>query len=141
MSLITILKIVIIVLALCGFMVAKKIHKSKRSSKPFVCPLKFNCHAVTSSNYSKLFGIPLEYWGMLYYAVTAIAYAVLLIVPELMSQTFTNTMIVVSIIAFVFSFFLTYVQAVKIREWCSWCLVSAFLSTAITVCVLWLNFV
>ncbi|MEX2008266.1 MAG: vitamin K epoxide reductase family protein, partial [Candidatus Spechtbacterales bacterium] len=33
--------------------------------------------------------------------------------------------------AFVFSAYLTFLQAVVIRDWCSWCLISATISTII----------
>ncbi len=141
MSTLIALKILIVLLAFLGFCVAKKIHKSKKKGKPFVCPMNFDCHKVTTSEYSKLFGVPLEYLGMLYYAIIFIAYLIMLAAPHLMSEMFTQGIIVLSIVAFVFSFFLTYVQAVKIREWCSWCLVSALISTTIIILVLWLNFV
>ena len=134
------LQIVIAVLGVAGFLVCLRIHKDKKK-KVFVCPLNFDCHAVTSSKYSKLFGVPLEIGGMLYYAAVTLAYAFLLLVPKYLPPYFSEAMIVISIGALVFSFFLVWVQAFRLREWCSWCLVSASISTVIAILVYWLALV
>lgn len=136
-----ILKLLVIAASIFGFWVSVKIHKEKKTGKPFVCPLNFDCHTVTSSNYSKLFWIPLEYYGMLYYGLMILSYSVLAIAPHWASDVFTQSVIVLSIAAFVFSAFLTWVQAVRIKEWCSWCLVSACLCTSIIVLVVFIYMV
>jgi uncharacterized membrane protein len=126
-------KIIIILLATVGFLVAYLIHKKKSEPKPFVCPVGFDCHAVVTSKYSTLFGLSLEYWGMLYYSGVVLAYIATLIAPEVFTLTFSYLVIGVSTFAFLFSFYLVIVQAFYLRVWCSYCLVSAGLSTAITL--------
>jgi uncharacterized membrane protein len=126
-------KIIIILLATVGFLVAYLIHKKRSEPKPFVCPVGFDCHAVVTSKYSTLFGLSLEYWGMLYYSGVVLAYIATLIAPEVFTLTFSYLVIGVSTFAFLFSFYLVIVQAFYLRVWCSYCLVSAGLSTAITL--------
>jgi uncharacterized membrane protein len=126
-------KIIIVVLAVIGFLVAYLIWKKKSEPKPFVCPVGFDCHAVVTSKYSTLFGLSLEYWGMLYYSGIALAYSATLLAPEVFTLTFSYVIIGVSTFAFLFSFYLIFIQAFNLRVWCSYCLVSAGLSTAIAL--------
>lgn len=126
-------KVIIIVLAIIGFLVAYLIRRKKNEPKPFVCPVGFDCHAVVTSKYSTLFGLPLEYWGMLYYSGIVLAYSATLIAPEVFTLTFSYIIIGVSTFAFFFSLYLIFVQSFYLRVWCSYCLVSAGLSTAIAL--------
>ena len=131
----------VVIVAATGFLVARHIYVKKRRSHPFVCPLNFDCHAVVSSSYSKVLGIPLEVIGMLYYAIIALSYLIFLILPEIDRDIYGQAVMFISVFAFLFSLYLTYIQAVKIKEWCSWCLFSAFLCTLIFFAVLGLSLV
>jgi uncharacterized membrane protein len=42
-----------------------------------------------------------------------------------------DIVLIFSITAFVFSLYLTYIQGFVIRDWCEFCLISAFMSTII----------
>ena len=75
--------------------------------------------------------IPVEILGFLYYTLIALAYALSLIYPEMHSPALALSLAGVSLIAFLFSLYLTFVQAFILREWCSWCLISAGLCTVI----------
>src|SRR3989344_4365834 len=68
------IRIIIFVLGLCGFWVARRIHKHKKANKILVCPVGFDCHAVIHSNYSEFMHVPLEIFGMIYYAFLSIFY-------------------------------------------------------------------
>lgn len=68
-------KLAIFALGVCGFLVARHIYKHKKPNQtPLVCPLKFDCDTVVHSDYSKVFGIPVEILGMIYYALLSVAY-------------------------------------------------------------------
>ncbi len=123
----------IIALAVLGFLLCIKIYKKKRQDKPLVCPLKGDCDTVIRSDYSKLLGIGLELYGMAYYGLVAISYAIMLAMPSLHVPMVYVPLLAVSVGAFVFSLYLTGLQAFKIRSWCTWCLTSAALSTAIAL--------
>lgn len=125
------LLIVNIFLGFAGFLLALYIaHKKRRKMEHFVCPLRGNCREVISSDYSKFFGIPVEYLGMMYYALIAIIYGLfvpfaqqmqLAIIPAFFLSTF----------ALVFSFYLTFLQVFTLRKLCTWCLISAVLTALI----------
>tara|TARA_Y100000310_G_scaffold191145_1_gene191145 strand:+ start:2213 stop:2626 length:414 start_codon:yes stop_codon:yes gene_type:complete len=110
--------------AIAGFALAFYIRYKKTSEKQFTCPLKADCHTVVRSSYSQLFGIPVELWGMLYYFSIAFTYLIVLV----SSEDLTMLVIMASLLtlfAFAFSVYLTYVQAFKLHQWCTWCLISA----------------
>lgn len=119
-------RLIIFILAVCGFFVAKHIHKHKKENEePLVCPIQFDCATVVHSDYSKLLGISLEIFGMVYYALVAIAYAVLIFHPFAMPSYLLGALILTSSVAFLFSLYLIGIQAFVLKKGCSWCLVSA----------------
>jgi len=129
-------RIAIVALGLCGFFVARHIHNEKKASRPLVCPIQFDCDAVVHSDYSKFFGIPVEVFGMFYYACLTLGYIVLSFMPEVLPMLLVDSLILISIGAFLFSVYLTVVQSFIIKKFCSWCLVSALICILIFVLTL-----
>jgi uncharacterized membrane protein len=100
------------------------IRKRVLSEKP-ACPIGEGCATVLSSRYSRLFIIPNDILGFLFYIANSFIAAFLVIgVPPL---AFWRLIIKLSI-AFgsILSLFFTYLQWRVIRAWCLWCLMSAF---------------
>lgn len=95
-----------------------------RFEKP-VCPIGENCAVVLTSTYSRLFLMPNDMWGLLFYIVSALIAAFLVIGIEPLVFWYVVLKIAVAISA-LFSLFLTYLQWRVIRAWCFWCLMSAF---------------
>ncbi|PJE75495.1 hypothetical protein COV04_04290 [Candidatus Uhrbacteria bacterium CG10_big_fil_rev_8_21_14_0_10_48_11] len=124
---------IILLLALAGLSVAGYIRWKKGQSHPFVCPIKFHCDAVVKSDYAKLFGIPVEVLGILYYAGIALSYTLFLLTSLEATTTFVMLVMFVSFVAFVFSLYLTAVQAFVLKQWCTWCLMSATICTLIFI--------
>ncbi|MEK7585201.1 MAG: vitamin K epoxide reductase family protein [Patescibacteria group bacterium] len=125
------LRLLITVVATLGFIVAYYIGHKKRRSEALVCPLNANCEAVIHSDYSTFLGIHLEYWGMGYYALVVLSYLSFISWPQFNFASLPQAIEWLSIIAFLFSLYLTYIQAFKLREWCTWCLISALFSSII----------
>ncbi len=119
----------IIILGICGFLLAYYIHNKKKLKKPLICPLRFKCSKVIESDYSKIFNTPIEVFGMIYYFLISLGYV--LLVLNLISVVFYGFLFAMSIGALLFSVYLIMVQAFLIREWCTWCLSSAAISTLI----------
>src|SRR3989344_5524521 len=107
------IRIIIFVLGLCGFWVARRIHKHKKANKILVCPVGFDCHAVIHSNYSEFMHVPLEIFGMIYYAFLSIF------------------LVLITFGAFLFSIYLLGVQIFILKKGCSWCIVSAVICLCI----------
>jgi len=76
-------------------------------------------------------GLPLEWLGVAYYAIISISYAVALILPDTIAPSFGVFLLTISAGAFLFSLYLIFIQAFYLKEWCTWCLGSAGLSTII----------
>ncbi len=127
--------LVIIASSFAGFLIALYIALQKRKPHPVVCPMKGDCDAVVKSEHSKFFHIPVEYLGIAYYLLIFFSYLSLSITPSFNQQhpLFTFSVLSLSLVAFLFSIYLTFIQAFLIRRFCTWCLLSAFLCTIIFI--------
>lgn len=100
------------------------IRKRIASEKP-ICPVGGDCVAVLTSKYSKIFIIPNDVLGLIAYAVISFMAAFLVIgIKPMPLWNFTLTLFV-GIASFI-SIFFTYIQWKVVKEWCFWCLMSAF---------------
>lgn len=122
-----------IVSAIIGLSITLNIYKKKREKTPLVCPFGADCHVVITGDFSKFLGIGLEIYGMAYYASIAIVYLSFMVFPDLVTNTTVFLVTGATIGGFLFSLYLTFVQAFLIKSWCSWCLMSAGVSTSIFI--------
>jgi uncharacterized membrane protein len=128
--------ITIILLSCIGFCIALYIHLTRRKNSTVLCPRNGNCVKVVNSTYSKILGIHIEFFGMAYYLLTGIFHTIvltfpmyLLYVPMWTPYAFSY----VAIVACVFSLYLLFIQAFKLRDWCIWCVGSAIITTSIFI--------
>lgn len=128
-----IISIIIIALSIWGIGLTIHINKKKKVKKPLVCMMGAHCEDVVRSKFSSFFGIGLEFFGGLYYGVILISYSLLLFLPQLFNDFIIFILTGLTIAAFLFSIYLTFVQAFFIKRWCSWCLCSAGISTTIFI--------
>ena len=100
------------------------IRKRIASEKPF-CPIGGGCSLVLTSKYNKIFFIPNDILGLLFYIMASFIAAFLVIGVEPLAFW---SFIIKASIAFgaVLSLFFIYLQWRKIKAWCFWCLMSAF---------------
>lgn len=132
----TLIQIAIPILGICGFLVAKHIRNHKIKSTPLVCPINFDCNTVVNSDYSKFFGVPVEIFGMFYYATISLAYFFFIFVaniPKALQADLVAILIAMSLAAFLFSMYLIGVQIFILKKGCSWCIVSASICLVIFV--------
>ncbi|OGJ08494.1 hypothetical protein A3I95_01540 [Candidatus Nomurabacteria bacterium RIFCSPLOWO2_02_FULL_44_12] len=128
-----VMHLAIVILGVCGFFVAKHIYNHKKAGLVLVCPIRFDCNTVVNSDYSRFFGIPVEILGMFYYSLITLLHAVLLF-PQISSLDFLiNSSLILSVMAFLFSLYLIGVQIFALKKGCSWCFVSAAVSTFIFI--------
>ena len=125
------IKIAICILGVAGYLVARHIHHEKAQARPLVCPIHFDCDSVVHSDYSKIFGVPVEVFGMLYYAFITLSYLTSILLATVWPHTLPNALVgfmaISSMGAFLFSMYLIGVQLLILKKWCSWCLVSAMI--------------
>jgi uncharacterized membrane protein len=123
--------LILSLLGLAGFFLARHIYCKKHAQKPLVCPLRSNCEVVITSRYSKILGIPIEILGMTYYAIVALVHIAALVAPWIITPQMVLASMILSTGAFLFSLYLVSIQAFVLKQWCTWCLCSAFLCAAI----------
>ena len=116
-----------------GLSIALYIHRKKRLHEPLTCPIGHSCDPVIHSRYSRFLDMPVEILGVLYYTMIVVSYILFLLIPNLHSQTASLLVFSLSGIAFLFSLYLIAVQLFILREWCTWCVISAILSVIIFV--------
>jgi len=125
------IQIIIAILGLCGFWVARHIYKHKEKNVPLVCMVGFDCHTVVHSDYSRFFGIRVEILGMFYYFVVFLFNTILVFDRGFLSQIYSHLFSILSVIGFLFSVYLIAVQIFILKKGCSWCIVSAIISALI----------
>jgi len=100
--------------------------------KPLVCPMDHDCSVVTESKWSKVFFVRNEILGLSFYLLILISLIASVILPNFSSKIYLF-LFIFSIIGVAFSIFLVYLQVYKIRDYCFYCLISAFLTLLIFV--------
>lgn len=123
--------IFIVLAAFAGIILTVYIHQKKRHHAPMVCPLGSDCGAVIHSEFSTFFGVPVELWGMFYYAAIFASYVAILAVPQSVDWGLLYLAVSLSLGAFLFSGYLTFIQGFTLKQWCTWCLTSAGLCSVI----------
>jgi uncharacterized membrane protein len=93
-----------------------------------VCTAGTSCLRVQSSVWSKLAGVPVALMGLIGY----VAILASLVVPD-REQTRQATL-VLTLIGFGFSGYLTYRELFSIHAICEWCASSAVILTLLTIC-------
>ncbi len=132
--------IALIFFGLLGLAASLYIFIKKSKKKPLICYIdKGGCNVVVNSRYSKMFGVPNEAIGILYYGgVTVLGLLALVGVQLLSDPFFLFLFLMVAAGSVLFSLVLIFVQAFIIKSWCEYCLVSAAASFAIFLFVVWL---
>ncbi len=122
----------IFLLGVVGFWITFQIRRMQKKRRPMTCPIGGKCKHVLTSRYSSLFGISTELYGKLYYLFVIGASSLLLGgLTAVLGAPLGILMGIVGAAAFAVSLFLTGIQAFVLRAWCSWCLASAAVNTAI----------
>lgn len=123
--------IIIIIFAVTGSFLAGYIAKIKNKGKSLVCILGHNCDPVIHSRFSKFFGLKNEMIGLLYYIVIALFYISTLIFN--IPQNFVFYLLLIVVLAFIFSLYLLFTQLILLKKWCTTCLGSFIISFIILI--------
>jgi uncharacterized membrane protein len=94
------------------------------------------CEVVLSSEYSKFFGIPLSYFGLVYYIYALCLWILLAAEPR--SQALRMAALGYSAVGFVLSaIFIFYIQLGLIGALCLYCVISALITTVLFGTSVW----
>jgi uncharacterized membrane protein len=115
-----------IVLAVLGLLDSVYLVWVKYTGAYALCGPIGNCESVNSSQYSEIFGIPIALLGAGAYAVMMV-----LLLVEHLGQVWAEfgPMIVfgMSLIGFLYSFYLTYIEVAILKAICPYCVISAII--------------
>lgn len=118
-----VLRMIALILVVIGLLISGYLTYTKLTDTATQCVDSgaFNCDAVQSSSYSRLFGIPIQYLGLVSYLVIG---ALILLEDRVAFLRDYGMMIQFGIIlfAFLFSAWLVYVQVFVLESLCVWCL-------------------
>lgn len=127
-----------VLLVAVGLVISGYLTYTKVSSTDILCVEAqiFNCAAVEQSQWSNIMGIPVSILGLLGYVSMGILFALELRFPshhlQISLLTFTITLI-----AWLFSMWLVYVQAAILQTFCQWCLSHELNITVLFVLVIY----
>ncbi|TAM78807.1 MAG: hypothetical protein EPN47_20710 [Acidobacteria bacterium] len=97
---------------------------------PMVC-MGGGCDAVRASAYSHFGGLPVPIYGVLMYSFIVLLLFLYPLLPTSAARLVQYGVLLVSGVAFLFSAYLTGIEAFVLHSWCVWCVLSALLVTAI----------
>ncbi|OIP66193.1 hypothetical protein AUK15_00755 [Candidatus Nomurabacteria bacterium CG2_30_43_9] len=116
----------LIALALVGFTDSAFLLAKRVSGAPIPCFITSGCDAVSKSQHSVLFGVPLSAWGVIFYLGIGFLALIYIDTKNLLVGkliTFATTL------GFLSSLYFIYVQKFLIKAFCVYCILSAIIST------------
>ncbi len=96
------------------------------------CLLSEGCDAVLKSEFSSFMGIPLAYMGLVYYLLIVIGITAY---HQTRKSDILKGLFLLNLSGFAFSLWLVYLQAFVLNSYCTWCLISAGVTTLL-LCIL-----
>jgi uncharacterized membrane protein len=126
----------LLVLALLGMADASYVSHAIYTGEPLWCPPPVDgCNTVASSPHARIFGVPLAYFGLVFYSYM-LAGAVLLAFDPF-SRGMRWAVLVYTAAGVLSSIYFMYIQFTLIRAFCVYCALSAVLTLALLVAALW----
>jgi uncharacterized membrane protein len=122
-------------LALIGIADALYVAHGNYSGQPLWCPVIDGCNTVVNSPYSRIFGVPMSYFGFIYYLYMFALAARLAFDP--LSRGLRFRAILYAGMGAATSMYFMYLQLGFIREMCSYCLISAVTTFLLLIAALW----
>jgi uncharacterized membrane protein len=122
-------------LTLVGIGVAVYVARGNYTGQTLWCPIIDGCNAVVNSPYSRVFGVPMSYFGFIYYLFMFALAARLAFEPFSTSLRFRA--ILYAGVGAASSIYFMYLQVGFIREVCSYCIIAAVTSVLLLLTALW----
>jgi uncharacterized membrane protein len=102
---------------------------------PLWCPIIDGCNTVVNSPYSRIFGVPMSYFGFVYFLYMFALAALLAFNP--FSRGLRFRAVLYAAMGALSSIYFVYLQLGFIREVCSYCLISAIMTLLLFIAGLW----
>lgn len=124
-----------LLLTLLGISISIYLAYVALSHNEVMCGPIGDCMAVQASKYSKLLGVPMAIWGLVFYLATLSLYLAQRHLSIARRSLLTLGLIFISLIGVMFSIYLTGLELFVIHAVCVWCLTSAVLTALILLLV------
>jgi protein-disulfide isomerase len=98
--------------------------------RPMAC-LGSGCDAVRSSEYSRLGGLPVPLYGVVAYSILALLLFAEALASARLARLIHYALGGITGAGWLFSIYLSYLEAFVIHAWCAWCVVSALVMTGL----------
>ena len=122
-------------LTVIGIAVAVYVARGNYTGQPLWCPIIDGCNAVVNSPYSRVFGVPMSYFGFIYYLY------MFALAARLAFDPFSNSLrfraVLYAGVGAASSLYFMYLQIGFIRQVCSYCLIAAVTSLLLLFAALW----
>lgn len=118
--------VVMWLLVVIGLIVAGYLGYVEMTQVKAVCGPVGECNIVQSSEYARLFGVPIAVWGILFYLTAAGMWLVQGV--ERYAGITAVALIVITFFGVLFSIYLTMIELLVIGAICAWCLTSAIVT-------------
>jgi uncharacterized membrane protein len=122
-------------LTLIGVAVALYVGKGSYSGEPLWCPIIDGCNIVINSPYSRIFGVPMAYFGFIYYVYMFALAARLAFDPFSTSLRFRA--VLYAGVGAASSLYFMYLQLGFIQAVCIYCLISAVTTFLLLFASVW----
>ena len=126
---------VMLALTLIGISDAMYVAYGSYSGTQLWCPILDGCNTVVNSPYSRVLGMPMSYFGFIYYLFMFGLAARLAYEPA--SKSLRFRMVLYAALGAVSSAYFIYLQLGLIQAICSYCIISAIVSFLLLLAALW----
>ena len=126
---------VMLALTLVGILDAMYVAYGSYSGTQLWCPILDGCNTVVNSPYSRVLGMPMSYFGFIYYLFMFGLAARLAYEPA--SKSLRFRVILYAALGAVSSAYFIYLQLGLIQAICSYCIISAIVSFLLLLAALW----
>jgi uncharacterized membrane protein len=124
-----------LILTVTGIIDAAYVAHGNYSGTQLWCPVIDGCNAVINSPYSRVFGVPMSYFGFIYYLFMFGLAARLAYEPAANSVRFRA--VLYAALGAISSVYFIYLQIGPIAALCSYCLISAVTSLLLLFAAVW----
>lgn len=124
--------VAILVLAFCGLADSLYLAQHEVTSTPLLCNIQnlSGCNIVATSQYSRIFGIPLAEFGVLFYSIMFVLAALELAIFD---RLLRRVLQVVALLGVLASLYFTLVQVFFIGALCIYCIASASIALIVFI--------
>lgn len=124
--------VLILVLAFFGISDSVYLAQNETSNTPLICNVESlsDCNIVAASQYSRLFGIPIAEFGVVFYGILFVLAAIEL---ALFNRFLRRILQAVSLVGVVVSIYFSFVEVFVINALCIYCIVSSLITLLIFI--------